>query len=151
MSLNLHNLKRSQGAFKKRKRVGRGNASGHGTYSGRGIKGQKARSGGTNKLKYKGIKMILQRIPKKRGFTSPYLKAEIVNLKDLEKHFNDGETVNPRSLLKKGLVGTIKRGVKILGKGELKKKLTVELCGLSASARKAVEEAGGKIVLEVEE
>ena len=148
MALSLNNLKPSKGAYKKRKRVGRGNASGHGTFSCRGMKGQRSRSGGKNKLKYKGMKMMLQRIPKKRGFNSPYPKAEVVNLKDLEKNFNDGETVNSRGLHKKGLIGTISKGVKVLGVGELKKKLIVENCELSAGARKAVEDAGGKIIVE---
>ncbi|PIY78798.1 MAG: 50S ribosomal protein L15, partial [Parcubacteria group bacterium CG_4_10_14_0_8_um_filter_35_7] len=88
MSLSLHNLKSRK--RKKRKRVGRGNASGHGTYSGRGLKGQKSRSGGKKGLKLKGFKVIIQNIPKTRGFKSIHPKMEIVNTGDLEKKFKEG-------------------------------------------------------------
>lgn len=104
--------------MKKRKRVGRGNASGHGSYSTRGIKGQKSRSG-VSGLKRLGLKMTLMRIPKKRGFRSLYSKDQVVNLSDINSNFKDGEIVNPRSLAKKGLIDNIKAEVKILGNGEL--------------------------------
>ena len=119
MPLSLHNIKPTKGATKKRKRVGRGNASGRGTYSGRGIKGQRSRSGGKSGLKRLGMKMILRNIPKKRGFKSDKPKNQVVNLVDLNKHFKDGDTVNPKSLLKAGLIDTIKLPVKVLGNGEL--------------------------------
>ncbi len=117
--LRLHNIKPNKKAVKKRKRVGRGNASGRGTYSGRGIKGQRSRSGGKSGLKRLGMKMILRNIPKKRGFKSDKPKNQVVNLTDLNKHFKDGDTVNPKSLLKAGLIDTIKLPVKVLGNGEL--------------------------------
>lgn len=118
MTLSLHTIKPSKGAMKKRKRVGRGDASGHGSYSTRGIKGQKSRSG-VSGLKRLGLKMTLMRIPKKRGFKSLYSKDQVVNLSDINGNFKDGEIVNPRSLAKKGLIDNIKAEVKILGNGEL--------------------------------
>lgn len=122
MTLSLHTIKPAKGATKKRKRVGRGNASGHGTYSGRGLKGQKSRSGGKNSLKRLGMKTILLNIPKKRGFKSQKPKNQAVNLADINKNFKDGATINLQTLLKAGLIDTIKLPVKILGKGELKLK-----------------------------
>lgn len=122
MTLSLHTIKPAKGAAKKRKRVGRGNASGHGTYSGRGLKGQKSRSGGKNSLKRLGMKTILLNIPKKRGFKSQKPKNQAVNLADINKNFKDGATINLQTLLKAGLIDTIKLPVKILGKGELKLK-----------------------------
>jgi len=107
MSLSLHTIKPAKGSTKKRKRVGRGNASGHGTYSTRGIKGQKARSGVSN-LKRLGMKMTLMRTPKKRGFKSLKPKDQVLNLTDINKNFKDGDTINPKILLKKGLIDTIK-------------------------------------------
>ena len=88
MSLSLHTIKPSKGAAKKRKRVGRGNASGHGTYSTRGLKGQKSRSG-VSGLKRLGLKMTLSRIPKKRGFKSPKAKNQVVNLTDINENFKE--------------------------------------------------------------
>ena len=139
MPLSLHTIKPAKGATKKRKRVGRGNASGCGTYSGRGIKGQRSRSGGKSGLKRLGMKMILRNIPKKRGFKSDKPKNQVVNLADLNKHFKDGETVNPKSLLKAGLIDTIKLPVKVLGNGELAVK------GLKFSEVKMSESVKGKV------
>ncbi|MDP3042839.1 MAG: 50S ribosomal protein L15 [bacterium] len=122
MTLRLHTIKPAKGSTKKRKRVGRGNASGHGTYSGRGLKGQKSRSGGKNGLKRLGMKTTLLNIPKKRGFKSQKPKNQAVNLASINKYFKDGDVVNPQNLLKAGLIGAAKSSVKILGKGELKLK-----------------------------
>lgn len=119
--LSLHNLKPNKGATKKRKRIGRGNASGHGTYSGKGLKGQRSRSGVSN-LKRVGMKQTLFSIPKKRGFNSNKPKNKIVNLDDINKNFKDGDIINPKKLLKKNLINNIKNGVKILGKGKLELK-----------------------------
>jgi len=143
MALSLNNLKPSKGAYKKKKRVGRGDASGHGTYSCRGMKGQRSRSGGKNRLKVKGMKRMIQQIPKKKGFTSLQKKPQTVNLEVLEKHFEDGALVNPKSLQKNGLIGKMKGEVKILGKGELSKKLTIKDCLLSKSAAEAIKKSGG--------
>ncbi|MFH1837976.1 MAG: 50S ribosomal protein L15, partial [Candidatus Kuenenbacteria bacterium] len=130
--LNLHNLKSAKGSRKKGKRVGRGGK--RGSYSGRGMKGQKARSGGKKGLQLKGLKKMIQSIPKKRGFKSMYPKLEIVNVKQLDEKFKDDDIITPESLFKKGLVDKIKNGVKILGDGELKKKLIIKDCAISKSA-----------------
>jgi large subunit ribosomal protein L15 len=119
MSIFIHNLKPARGATKKRKRVGRGNASGHGTYSGRGLKGQKARSG-VSGLKRKGMRQMLLRTPKKRGFKSPRDKAQIVKVSEINKHFREGEIVTPKLLSQRGLIRGPRKKVKILGPGELK-------------------------------
>ncbi len=145
MPLTLHNLKSAKGSRKKRKRVGRGNASKHGTYSTRGVKGQRSRSGGKKGLKLKGFKSTLLNIPKVRGFKSPHPKLAVINIKDLETHFKEGEKVTPKVLNKKGLISTIKPGVKILSKGELKKKLVFSGCQFSENARKKIEDAKGEI------
>lgn len=143
MPLNLSNLKPAKGSAKKRRRVGRGGK--RGAYSGRGMKGQRARSGGKKGLKALGFKQTLQRIPKSRGFKSLQAKMAIINLFDLEKKFNDGEAVDFKRLINTGLVKTAKNGVKILGNGKLTKKLTVVASAFSASAKKAIEEIGGRI------
>ena len=114
--LNLSNIKKAK--TKTRKRVGRGNASGSGTYSGRGQKGQRSRSGGKGGLKLKGLKQTIEKLPKSRGFTSPNPKLKILNLADLEKKYKDGENIK--------LLDT-----KILGQGEIKKKLTIQAAAFS--------------------
>ena len=98
MALTLSNLKPAKGSNKRKRRIGRGNASGRGTYSGRGLKGQRSRSGGKGGLKVMGMKARLQKVPKLRGFKSPHPKAEVVNLADLEKYFADGGQVTIKSL-----------------------------------------------------
>ncbi len=135
MPLSLHTIKPAKGSVKKKKRVGRGNASGHGTYSTRGIKGQKSRSGVSN-LKRLGMKMTLMRVPKKRGFKSLKPKDQVLNLADINKNFKDGDVINPKVLLKKGLIDTVKIGVKILGNGDLKlKNLKFEGVKMSESVK----------------
>lgn len=141
--LNLSNLKPAKGSSKRRKKVGRGGK--RGTYSGRGMKGQRSRSGGKSGLKRLGFKQTLQRIPKARGFKSQQPKKAVVNLSDLEDKFQDGDIVNARSLIKSGLIDNAKSGVKILGQGEISKKLTVEATAFSSSAEKAIIKAGGEI------
>ena len=147
MPLGLHNLK-PKIRRRVRQRVGRGNASGSGTYSGRGQKGQRARSGGRKGLKRMGFKKTLQNIPKKRGFRSLYAKREVVNIIDLEKFFNAGDSVTPQSLARRGLISTYLHGVKILGTGELSKKLNVSGFFVSASAKQKIAKAGGIIKVE---
>jgi len=137
----LSNLKPFPKSRKNRKCRGRGNASGHGTYSGRGQKGQRARSGGKKSLKLKGLKSFLQQIPKSSGFKGHQIKLAIVNLKDLEKHFQDGETVTPEKLLEKGLISKMKGKipkVKILGQGKLTKKLMVKNCQMSKKVKNLI-------------
>lgn len=144
MSLSLGSIKAIK-SNKKRKRIGRGNASGTGTYSGKGLKGQKCRSGVSN-LKRLGMKQVLLRTPKKRGFNSLNAKKQVVNLSVLNKYFKDGEEINPQVLLEKKLIDKIKPGVKVLGNGELTvKKLKFKNIVLSESALTQVEKLGGKI------
>jgi large subunit ribosomal protein L15 len=153
--LNLHSLKPAQ-QRKARKRVGRGLGSGKGRYSGRGIKGQKARSG-SHKLPagFEGGQMpIDMRLPKLRGNTSadampigPFRTSTVpVNLRDLEARFDNGADVTLDALVEQGLIKNTRTDVKILGQGELRKKLTVTAHAFSASAREKIERAGGKAV-----
>ncbi len=146
MPLTLHNLKPFLGSRKRRKRIGRGDASGHGTYSTRGLKGQRSRSGGKKGLKLKGIKRIIISLPKIGGFKSIHLKPVIINISTLVKHFDSGEKITPRILLKKGLIDRIKPEVKILDKKGLKgKKFFIENCKVSKSVKEEIEKAGGVV------
>jgi large subunit ribosomal protein L15 len=145
--LSLNNL---ESITKKRKRVGRGGDLG-GT-SGRGHKGQKARSGVGGELKpwFEGGQMSLTRRLPKRGFTNARFKKEfkIVNLKDLEDRFDSGEIVSAESLAQKGLVsGKGRFLVKVLGNGNLSKNLTIQVDKISKLAKEQVEKAGGKVEL----
>lgn len=146
MTLSLSNIKPARNSARSKKRVGRGNASGHGSYSTRGIKGQRSRTGGRNKLKRLGFKKILAQTPKNRGFKSDKPKNQIVNLKDLNQAFTDGAKIDALSLLKAGLIGAAAGSIKILGEGELKlKNLEFSNIKLSDSAKLQVEKLGGKI------
>ncbi len=150
MSMRLHNLKPRPGARHRRKRVGCGESSGHGKTSGRGNKGQKARSGGSIRLGFEGGQMpLIRRIPK-RGFNNNEFRTFLagVNVGRLNV-FDDGAEVDEAALRAKGLVKGRWHGVKILGDGELKKKLAVTANGFSASAVKKIEAAGGKAVAAV--
>jgi large subunit ribosomal protein L15 len=144
--LSLNTIKPAKGATKNRKRVGRGNASGHGTYSTRGLKGQKSRSGVSN-LKRLGMKPMLLNIPKKRGFKSLKPKDQVLNLFDLNNNFKDGAKINAKELKKLGLIEALDIQIKLLGQGELTLK-NLEITGLkvSVSAKEQVEKLGGKIV-----
>ncbi|QDP38903.1 50S ribosomal protein L15 [Radiobacillus deserti] len=141
--MKLHELKPSE-TRKKRNRVGRGMSSGNGKTSGRGHKGQKARSGGGTRPGFEGGQMpLIQRIPK-RGFTNINRKYyAIVNLETLNR-FEEGTEVTPELLLETGVVSKLKAGVKILGNGNVEKKLTVKAHKFSASAKEAIEAAGGQ-------
>ncbi len=145
--ITLDNLKISRGSKRKAKRVGRGNASGHGTYSTRGLKGQRSRSGGRKGLKRFGLNSMVRNKPKIGGFKSLYVKPEVVNLDQLEARFNAGEIVNVKRLIEKNLISSPKNGVKVLGKGKLTKKLTVAANSFSETAKDAIIKAGGKIQL----
>ncbi|MDO8592580.1 MAG: 50S ribosomal protein L15 [bacterium] len=147
MSLSLHTIKPAKGSIHRRKRIGRGNASGHGSYSTRGQKGQRSRAGGRNKLKRLGFKKILAQTPKMRGFKSDKLKNQAVNLASLNKVFTDGAKINAAALFKAGLIGSTAAPIKILGQGELKLK-NLELSGvkLSSSAKAQIEKSGGKAI-----
>ena len=147
MELSLHSLKSTPGAIKKRKRVGRGNASGHGTYSTRGQKGQKSRSGGKNNLRRLGFKQTLSSIPKTRGFKSHHLKNQVVGLFDINKNFKDEEEISIASLFEHGLISVVKAPVKILANGELKlKNLKFKGIKVSKTVSEQIEKNGGQIL-----
>jgi large subunit ribosomal protein L15 len=131
MPIKLHNL---ISAPKKppKCRVGRGNASGHGTYSGKGLKGQKARSGVGGLRKRSLRQQLIKKLPKLGGFKSLREKNQIVNLGEIDRKYQDGEEINPQTLFEKGLIMDKKGKVKILGKGDLTKKVVLGQ-GLSLS------------------
>lgn len=136
-----------EGANKKPKRVGRGSSSGLGTTAGKGNKGQQSRSGGKVYVGFEGGQMPLYRRIARRGFSNYWFKKEfaIVNLRDLEAHYADGETVNKETLVLKGLAKKADELIKVLGDGELTKKLTVAVDKVSASAKEKIEKAGGSV------
>jgi large subunit ribosomal protein L15 len=150
--LNLSSLSPAQ-ARTNRKRIGRGQGSGKGRYSGRGLKGQKSRAGSAKmRPGFEGGQMPLHmRLPKQRGNTSkdampvrPFMTHTVpVNVRDLERVFADGDTVNIEALIAKRLIKNTKYDVKILGNGELTKKLSVTAHGFSAAAREKIGAAGG--------
>lgn len=148
MELSLHTSKPFHSSRKKAKRVGRGHGSAHGAYSTRGIKGQRSRSGGKSGLRRKGLQPIIRQIPKLRGFQSIHPKATVINVGVLEKVFQEGARVSPAALVRAGLA-RIRHGrkpmIKILGTGELQKKLIIEGCEVSESARTKIEKAGGEV------
>ena len=133
--LSLHTITRPKGRAKKIKRVGRGNASGHGTYSTRGLKGQKSRSG-VSGLKRLGLKKQLLQIPKSRGFRSLNPKNQVVSVKAINSNFKDSETVSPDSLMAKKLISSASRPVKILGKEKLTVKVKFEKIKMSDTLKK---------------
>ena len=144
--MKQNELKPSAGAKHKKKFVGRGNGSGHGTYSGRGCKGQKARSGGGVRLGFEGGQLpLMKRLPRKRGFTNIF-KAEynIVNVRQLAV-FSPGTEVTPEELLRAGLINTMDQPTKILGTGDIKHPLLVSADKFSSSAEKKIVAAGGSI------
>ena len=142
--MRIHELKKPEGSTKAPKRIGRGQGTGQGTTAGRGMNGQNSRSGGGVRLGFEGGQMPLYRRLPKRGFTNKWAKeyAE-VNVKDLNR-FEDGTEVDLGMLLAAGLVGKQLDGLKVLGNGELSKKLTVKAEKFSKSAVEKIEKAGGK-------
>lgn len=141
----LQTLKANPGRNKAKRRVGRGNGSGAGTYSGRGMKGQSARSGGKRKSGFEGGQMsYIKRMPKLKGFKNPNrVEFQVVNVGDLND-FNNNDEVNIVSLYEKNLICKKDRPVKILGKGELTKKLNIKADRVSSSAQEKITKAGGK-------
>lgn len=142
--MQLHQL-HPKNKLKKRKRIGRGGKKG--AYSGRGIKGQKSRAGAKIRPAWRDL---IKRLPKQRGvkFKSVFKKPLIINLADLEKKFREGEIVSSNTLLNKGLITKIKGRipeVKILGEGEITKKIEIQDCRVSKSAKEKIEEAGGTV------
>jgi large subunit ribosomal protein L15 len=147
--MRLHTIKPNPGSKHRRKRLGAGESSGKGKTSGKGHKGQKARSGGSIRPGFEGGQMpIFRRLPK-RGFNNKDFKTfyGVVNLDTLEKVFATGDTITEDTLRKAGLVKGRFDGIKILGRGEITKSLTIEVDEVSASARGKIEKAGGKVVL----
>jgi large subunit ribosomal protein L15 len=145
--MKLDELRPAAGANRDRKRVGRGDGSGHGKTSGRGHKGQGARSGGNVQPGFEGGQMPLQRRLPKRGFHNPFrIEMAVVNLAQLD-NFPAGSEANPQTLADQGLVKGRNRRVKILGEGSLSKALTVRAHGFSAKAKEKIEAAGGKAEL----
>jgi large subunit ribosomal protein L15 len=143
--MRLEELKPAAGATKKSKRVGRGVGSGSGKTAGKGHKGQKARSGGVKGAGFEGGQMPLQRRIPKRGFTNIFRKEySVVNLQDLEA-MAGSDPITPEMLMQKGLIKDMKTGVKVLGMGELKAKLTVRAHKFSKSAVEKIQAAGGKV------
>ena len=143
--MKLHELNASPEA-KVRKRVGRGPGSGLGKTSGRGENGQKSRSGASIPAWFQGGQTPLYRRVPKRGFNNARFRTEYatINLSDLNKYFNDGEEVTPEILKEKGIIKQQLCGVKVLGNGELEKKLTIKANRFSSSAITKIESAGGK-------
>jgi len=143
--MELSNLKPKKGARHAKKRVGRGPGSGHGKTSGRGEKGQKSRSGYSGKRGFEGGQMPLHRRLPKRGFTNIFkTDYAVVNVSDLER-FDNGVSVDEAMLRQAGLVKGSHDGVKVLGDGELSKKLTVSATKFSKSAKEIIEKAGGTV------
>ena len=145
--MKLHDLKPTPGSRHRRRRLGRGESSGLGKTSGKGHKGQKSRSGASIRPGFEGGQMPLMRRLPKKGFNNAQFKTQfaIVNLVDLEAKFSDGDTVNEESLRACGLVKGTCDGVKVLGNGDVSKKLTIDVDKISASAKEKVEKAGGSI------
>jgi len=141
----LHSIKSKSG--KTRKRVGRGNASGSGTYCGRGSKGQGQRKSGNVRPGFEGGQTsLISRLPKLKGFKNPNrVPFQIVNVSDLDR-FNDGDEVNVLSLLEKKLIRQKNQPVKLLADGKITKKLTIKVHKVSAAAKDKVLTAGGKVL-----
>ena len=142
--MNIHELSPAKGSTHVAKRKGRGHGTGNGKTSGRGHKGQKSRSGGGTRIGFEGGQMPLARRVPKRGFNNIFAKPlTSVNLSSLDK-FKAGATVDKEQLLEAGVISKCEYGVKVLGNGTLKKKLTVKAAAFSETAKRKIEEAGGK-------
>ena len=140
-----HTLQPNKKSKRTKKRVGRGNASGKGTYAARGLKGQRSRSGGKSGGKMRGLKQALQKVPKLRGFTSMHPKAQTVTLSTLNRVAVEGIDVTPNFLKEKHVIKNTAQPIKIVGTGTLNTKVTVKHCLASKTAVAAIEKAGGTI------
>jgi large subunit ribosomal protein L15 len=146
----LSNLKYAKGSRKNRKRIGRGEGSGHGGTATKGMNGQLSRSGANKRFWFEGGQMPLQRRIPKYGFTNhSRVEYQVINLEDLQKLADEkkltSEVINPEVLKKAGLISTLNQPVKILGNGEIKAKLNLEVNGFSKTAKEKIETAGGTI------
>ena len=144
--MDLSTLKAPAGATKKRKRVGRGDASGHGGTSGKGHKGQKARSGGYVRDGFEGGQMPMSRRLPKRGFRNPFRESFVaVNLSDLCRKFEKGAVIDEAAILASGLVKKKGDGIKILAKGDIGFPVTLKIAKISQAAKAKIAAAGGTI------
>ena len=143
--MNLENIPTIKGATHPTKRLGRGEGSGHGKTSGKGHKGQKARSGGGIRIGFEGGQMPLYRKLPRRGFNNKNFKTtyQLVNVDQLERV--EGDVIDRESLVKAGLIRNNDQGVKVLGDGEVSKAFTVKVCKVSKTAQSKIEAAGGKV------
>ena len=142
--MKMHELAPAFGSTKEAKRIGRGHGSGNGKTAGKGHKGQKARAGHGMRPGFEGGQMPLQRRIPKRGFNNIFAEEWIaINLSALEV-FEDGMTVTPVELIEYGIIKKVDDGIKIMGNGELTKKLTVQAAKFTATAKEKIEAAGGK-------
>jgi len=146
MTIGAHTIKPAVGAHKRSKRLGRGNATQKGTTAGRGMKGQRARSGGKAGTKYMGFKRARQQVAKLRGFTSLSPKAQTVTLFTINRVVVDAVEVTPTFLREKNVIADIRRPVKIVATGELTKKVTIRGCFATKQAVVNIEKLGGSIV-----
>ena len=143
--MKLHELAPAPGSVKEGFRKGRGPGSGNGKTAGKGHKGQNARSGGGVRIGFEGGQLPLYRKLPKRGFKNRFAtEYAIVNVETLNKYFNDGDTVNLEALMAAGIIKKSLDGLKVLGNGEITKKLTVEASIFSATAKEKIEAVGGK-------
>ncbi len=146
--MKLHDVNEGITKYKKRRRIGRGPGSGHGKTAGKGHKGQKSRSGWSQKVTFQGGAMAMVRRIPKRGFNNRFaLDVATLNLRDLERVFNDGDEVTPESIKQQGLLTSRYDVLKILGDGELGKKLNVSAHRFSAKAQEQIEAAGGTVTV----
>ena len=144
--MEQHELRPPRGARKRPKRVGRGNASGHGTYAGKGLKGQQARGGSGPRPGFEGGQTpLIRRLPRRRGFHNPFrVVYTLVNLRDLAK-FPAGSEVTPALLHEAGVVRSLRQPIKLLSDGEVSAALTVQAHRVSSAARAKIEAAGGTV------
>ena len=146
--MELDELRPAPGATRTRQRIGRGPGSGKGKTAGKGHKGQKSRSGYSRRFGFEGGQMPLSRRIPKRGFTNNFrVSYQVVNLRDLERVFSDGDEVSPDAMEVRGLISRSGGPVKILATGELTKKLSVQAHAFSATARERIEKAGGSCMV----
>lgn len=146
MALGLNNLRPAKGSTHKKKRIGRGPGSGTGKTAGKGHKGQKSRSGYSQKIGFEGGQMPLQRRLPKRGFTNIFKKEWLeISLAKLEENFNAGDEITPEILHERGLIKKAKHDLVILGTGDITKALKISAHRFTKSAKEKIEKAGGNI------
>ena len=144
--MKLNEVRAAPGAVRERKRIGRGPGSGRGGTAGKGHKGEQARSGSPKRKAFEGGQVRITRRLPKFGFKSPFrIEYQVVNVNRLQERFADGDTVDVDTLIARGLLSKRFEPVKVLGEGELSKKLSVRVDATSATARQKIEAAGGRV------